>query len=124
VIEKTEEAANKTMGIVEKYTLSMDDLATHIRNIKEPAESLNYLKSFKNSLEDDLTEILTTQSFQDLTGQTIKKVIKLVGDIEEELVRLIATFGVKIDTGTRADLAQPEQVSQAGVDDLLKDFGF
>ncbi len=124
VIDKTEEAANKTMGIVEKYTLSMDDLASHIRNIKEPEESVNYLKSFKNSLEDDLTEILTTQSFQDLTGQTIKKVIKLVGDIEEELVRLIATFGVKIDQGVKADVPAPEQVSQSGVDDLLKDFGF
>ncbi|MCL4492181.1 MAG: protein phosphatase CheZ [Nitrospirae bacterium] len=124
VIDKTEEAANKTMGIVEKYTLSMDDLASHIRNIKEPEESVNYLKSFKNSLEDDLTEILTTQSFQDLTGQTIKKVIKLVGDIEEELVRLIATFGVKIEQGVKADVPAPEQVSQSGVDDLLKDFGF
>ena len=124
VIAKTEEAANKTMGIVERYTLSMDDLAAHIRNIREPEESLNYLKSFKNSLEDDLTEILTTQSFQDLTGQTIKKVIKLVGDIEEELVRLIATFGVKIEPGARTDVPAPEQVSQSGVDELLKDFGF
>lgn len=124
VIEKTEEAANKTMGIVEKYTLSIDDLAHHIRNIKEPEESVNYLKSFKNNLEDDLTEILTTQSFQDLTGQTIKKVITLVGDIEGELVKLITTFGVKIEQGAAPEVAEVEQVSQEGVDDLLKDFGF
>ncbi|MCL4458275.1 MAG: protein phosphatase CheZ [Nitrospirae bacterium] len=124
VIEKTEEAANKTMGIVEKYILGMDELASHIRNLKEPEESVNYLKQFKGGLEDDLTEILTTQSFQDLTGQTIKKVIKLVGDIEEELVKLIATFGVKIEHGAKAEAAAPEEVSQSGVDDLLKDFGF
>lgn len=124
VIEKTEEAANKTMGIVEKYTLSMDDLASHIRNIREPEESVNFLKNFKNSLEDDLTEILTTQSFQDLTGQTIKKVITLVGEIESELVKMITTFGVKIEQGTAAETAEPEQVSQQDVDDLLKDFGF
>ncbi|HAK87947.1 MAG TPA: hypothetical protein DHV16_01005 [Nitrospiraceae bacterium] len=124
VIEKTEEAANKTMGIVEKYILCMDELASHIRNVKEPEESVNYLKGFRSGLEDDLTEILTTQSFQDLTGQTIKKVIKLVGDIEEELVKLIATFGVKIEQGAKAEAAAPEEVSQSGVDDLLKDFGF
>lgn len=126
VIEKTEEAANKTMGIVEKYILSIDDLSTHIRNIKEPEESVNYLKNFKNNLEDDLTEILTTQSFQDLTGQTIKKVITLVGDIEGELVKLITTFGVKLEQGDGAEVevAASEEVSQAGVDDLLKDFGF
>lgn len=124
VIEKTEEAANKTMGVVEKYILGMDDLATHIRNLKEPEESVSYLKDFKNKLEDDLTEILTAQSFQDITGQTIKKVIKLVGDIEEELVRLIATFGVKIEEGKKVETMIPEKVSQEDVDDLLKEFGF
>ena len=124
VIDKTEEAANKTMGIVEKYIMGMDELSGHIRKLKEPEETIAYLKSFKNGLEDDLTEILTTQSFQDLTGQTIKKVISLVGDIEEELVQLISSFGVKIETGARAEIVQAEKVSQSGVDDLLKDFGF
>ncbi|MBZ0156358.1 MAG: protein phosphatase CheZ [Alphaproteobacteria bacterium] len=124
VIEKTEEAANKTMGIVEKYTLSMDDLASHIRNIKEPDASVSFLKNFKNSLEDDLTEILTTQSFQDLTGQTIKKVITLVGEIESELVKMITTFGVKIEQGAGSETMAAEKVSQEDVDDLLKDFGF
>ncbi|HMK61509.1 MAG TPA: protein phosphatase CheZ [Dissulfurispiraceae bacterium] len=124
VIEKTEEAANKTMGIVEKYILVMDDLSAHIRNVKEPPEAAEYLKKFKNELEDDFTEILTTQSFQDLTGQTLKKVITLVGDIEEELVGLIATFGVKSDQGDGVEPAKVESVSQEGVDDLLKEFGF
>jgi chemotaxis signal transduction protein/chemotaxis regulatin CheY-phosphate phosphatase CheZ len=124
VIERTEEAANKTMGIVEKYILTMDDLSTHVRNLKEPEDSVEYLKKFKNSLEDDLTEILTTQSFQDLTGQTLKKVITLVGDIERELVGLITAFGVKSEPGVPiADLVE-EKVSQEGVDDLLKEFGF
>ncbi|MFZ5997033.1 MAG: protein phosphatase CheZ [Nitrospirota bacterium] len=124
VIERTEDAANKTMGIVEKYILTMDDLANHIRNIKEPEDSVGYLKEFKKNLEDDLTEILTTQSFQDLTGQTIKKVITLVGDIEEELVKLIATFGVKIEPGVRSMTEAPEKVSQEDVNELLKEFGF
>lgn len=124
VISKTEDAANKTMGIVEKYLLSMDELSSHLRKLKEPEETVSYLKSFKNSLEDDLTEVLTTQSFQDLTGQTIKKVIKLVGELEEELVRLIASFGMKIETKSLQQEATQEKVSQSDVDDLLKDFGF
>lgn len=124
VIDKTEEAANKTMSVVEKYILVMDDLAAHIRKVEGPPETIAYLKDFKNTLEDDLTQILTTQSFQDLTGQTIKKVITLVGDIESELVRLITQFGVKFDSGTPSSEAAPERVSQEGVDDLLKEFGF
>jgi chemotaxis protein CheZ len=71
-----------------------------------------------------MTTILTTQSFQDLTGQTIKKVIQLVTDIETELVKLIATFGVKIEAGAAVPVAVVEKVNQADVDDLLKEFGF
>ncbi|MCX8167259.1 MAG: protein phosphatase CheZ, partial [Candidatus Micrarchaeota archaeon] len=123
VIDKTEEAANKTMGIVEKYILKMDDLANHIREIQGPESSVKYLKEFKNSLEDDLTEILTIQSFQDLTGQTIKKVIKLVGDLEIELVKLITNFGVKLDEKP-AIINESNKVSQDDIDNLLSEFGF
>lgn len=123
VIDKTEEAANKTMEIVEKNILKMDDVANHIRQIQGPSESIDFLKNFKNSLEDDLTEILTTQSFQDLTGQVLKKVITLVGDLEVELVRLITTFGLKIEEKEIAK-KEVEKVSQEDVDELLKEFGF
>lgn len=123
VIEKTEEAANKTMEIVEKYILIMDNLADHIRQLQGPEESVKFLKEFKNTLEDDLTEILTTQSFQDLTGQILKKVITLVGEIEVELVRLIKTFGLKIEE-KQTTQREIERVTQEEVDELLKEFGF
>jgi len=123
VIDKTEEAANKTMEIVERYILKMDDLANHIREIQGPESSVQFLRDFKNSLEDDLTEILTTQSFQDLTGQVLKKVIALVGDLEVELVRLITTFGLKFEEKEPVK-KEVEKVSQEDVDELLKEFGF
>jgi len=123
VIDKTEEAANKTMEIVEKYILKMDDIANHIREIQGPESSVQFLRDFKNSLEDDLTEILTTQSFQDLTGQVLKKVIALVGDLEVELVRLITTFGLKFEEKEPVK-KEVEKVSQEDVDELLKEFGF
>jgi chemotaxis signal transduction protein/chemotaxis regulatin CheY-phosphate phosphatase CheZ len=124
VIDKTEEAANKTMSVVEKYILRMDDLAAHIRKVQGPPETVAFLKEFKNGLEDDLTEILTTQSFQDLTGQTIKKVISLVHDLEEELVRLVSIYGLKIESGVKEPVMAAEKVSQTDVDNLLKDLGF
>lgn len=124
VIDKTEEAAVKTMGIVEKHLLEMDELSARIRKLDGPDDAVKYLRDFKNRLEDDLTEIITTQSFQDITGQTIKKVILLVEEIEKELVGMVAAFGVKIDAGPMAKEAVHEMVSQSDVDDLLKDFGF
>ncbi|HHW20794.1 MAG TPA: protein phosphatase CheZ [Thermodesulfovibrio thiophilus] len=123
VIDKTEEAAQRTLEIAEKYILQMDNFSNHLRQIQGPAESIEVLKNFKNSLEDDLTEIITTQSFQDLTGQVLKKVISLVGDLEVELIRLIKTFGLKIEEKEVVQ-KETEKVSQEDVDDLLKEFGF
>ena len=123
VIDKTEEAANKTMAFVEKYILTMDELSAHIREIKEPEETVSYLKNFRNRLEDDLTEVLTTQSFQDLTGQALKKVISLVGDVETELMALITSFGVKIEQSSCL-LPAAETVNQEAVDDMLTELGF
>jgi chemotaxis protein CheZ len=125
VIGKTEEAANLTMGIVDKYLNGMGRLNGAIRSLEGQEDALSYLQRFSRELEEDMTTVLTTQSFQDLTGQTIKKVIRLVGEIERELVSLIATFGVKMDESKAPEkAAEAERVSQSDVDDLLKEFGF
>ena len=125
VIKSTEEAANKTMGICEKYISSMDTLNGHISKVHKPADTAAYLKTFQTELDEDMTTILTTQGFQDLTGQTIKKVIDLVQNLEREMVELITTFGVKIESsGLPHDEVVSEKISQSDVDDLLKEFGF
>lgn len=122
VIQKTENAANRTMGIVEKYMSGLGELSGHLDRLKGPKASVEYLKSFSRSLGGDLTEILVAQEFQDLTGQTIRKVIGLVNSIEAELVRLIATFGVKLDRRQEDEIEG--KVTQNEVDDLLREFGF
>ncbi len=124
VIDKTKEAADNTMSIVEKYLMLMDDVSSNIRKLKEPEEAINFLKNFKDDLEEDLIKIITAQSFQDLTGQTLKKVIKLVGEIEEELVRVIKTFGIKMTTTAKPQEVISDRISQSEVDDLLKNLGF
>ncbi|MBI4848401.1 MAG: protein phosphatase CheZ [Nitrospirae bacterium] len=139
VIKKTEEAANKTMGIVERYFEESNDFSKHIGSIKGSDEAVNYLKSFKESLDNDMTMILTAQQFQDITGQTIKKVMDLVNNVEVELLRLITKFGMllktesdKVEVGVAADNGREqetveksaEKVSQSDVEGLLNDFGF
>jgi chemotaxis signal transduction protein/chemotaxis regulatin CheY-phosphate phosphatase CheZ len=124
VIEKTEDAANRTMGIVEKYIAGIGELSKHIEKLKGPKQSVGYLKSFSQSLSSDLTEILIAQEYQDITGQTIRKVIDLVNAMEVELVKLIATFGVKLDASPVEEKEIEEKVTQNDVDDLLKGFGF
>jgi len=125
VIAKTEDAANKVMGIVEKYLSEGDKLLSHIENIKGPQESISYLKSLQKSLNDDMTDILMAQEFQDITGQTIKKVIKLVNQIEKELLRLITTFGVTVEDKISSGVGETtDKLTQTDVETLLEDFGF
>jgi len=139
VIRKTEDAANKTMGIVERYFEESNDFAKHLGSIKGYEESVGYMRTFKDSLDNDMTMILTAQQFQDITGQTIKKVIDLVNNVEVELLRLITKFGMLIKTdsekvavgvgtrhnteGTTADKSA-EKISQSDVESLLNEFGF
>lgn len=138
VMDRTEEAANQTMSIVERYFDEADDFEKHMENVTGPEESINYLKTFKEAMDNDLTDILTAQQFQDITGQTIKKVIALVNTVEVELVGLISTHGMplKVDQSDEekpdtkkeeddwADAESHEKVSQSDVEALLGDFGF
>ncbi len=122
VIGKTEEAANKTMSIVEKHLTALDEIADHVQKIRSPKESAKYLKERQSALSKDLNEILLTQDFQDLTGQVIRRVIELVNSIEVELVGLITTFGIKAEEKVEKKVA--EKIGQDDIDSLLKEFGF
>jgi len=137
VINKTEEAANKTMGIVERYFEESIDFSKHVEEIKGHEESVNYLRSFKDSMDNDMTIILTAQQFQDITGQTIKKVIDLVNNVEVELLRLITKFGMLIKVNSdltvvgagqnktfENEVKSAEKVTQSDVEALLNDFDF
>jgi chemotaxis protein CheZ len=122
VIDKTEDAAHRTIGIAEKHIAGIEELSGHIDKLKGPKQSVGRLASFIQSLRGDLTEILISQDYQDITGQAIRRVIELVHSMEVDLVRLIATFGAKLDSTPVKKIK--EEVTQNEVDDLLKEFGF
>lgn len=138
VIRKTEDAANGTMAIIERYFDESDEFSRHIDNIRKNKKSAQYLMTFKEALDRDMTAILTYQQFQDIAGQTIKKVIDLVNNAEEELLKLITKFGIhgRQAGGSAAAQEQPfpgepprteqqsEKISQSDVEALLNDFGF
>lgn len=155
VISKTDEAANKTLEAVEesipicndlndqalklhatwqKFTnreLSADEFRQLSKDVNKFFLDIYALDKVKNYL----TEILLAQEYQDLTGQIIKKVITLVGEVEDNLVNLIKLTGepgsTKEESSTSLDgppvpgLAHKDTVSgQDEVDDLLSSLGF
>jgi len=114
VIQKTEEAANKTMDKVESCTDRSNTMAKDAEDLlvewkklydrqlepgdfrklcKKIEEHLVKNKNDADQLHGELNEVLMAQDYQDLTGQVIRQVITLVHDVEESMVHIIKMFG-------------------------------
>ena len=82
-------------------------------------------------------------SFQDLTGQRIKRIINLVSEMEEKIKGMVISFGIKLNEKEKnPDISQDELqrvvnekveelsgpqrqgqgLDQAGIDELLANF--
>ena len=110
VVEVTEQATQKVLGIIENsipLSLEISEGASGLHNrwlklsgVAGSPEMASSTKAFlagvgenASILHGHLTEILMAQEYQDITGQIIKKVIDLVQDVEDNLVRLIKLTG-------------------------------
>ena len=112
--------------------LSADEFRALSKDITVFFDNTNSLEKVKNHL----TAVLLAQEYQDLTGQIIKKVINLVGEVEDKLVALIQVTGApqitsednsksSLDGPPVPGIAHKDTVSgQDEVDDLLSSLGF
>jgi chemotaxis protein CheZ len=145
VFKSTEEAATKILDIIEKNMGIQERMAALLE--KEGAKVSNNgfveeLKAINREIQNDYVEIMTTLSFQDLTGQRIKKVVGFLSFIENEVLRLLISTGMKIkekaaypdkdaeqiisEAEARADITlkgPQDGTSQADIDKLLADLG-
>lgn len=117
IVEKTNEAAHKTMTGAEEAMAVVSDFTNHASTMKKRWEQFRNRELSKEefiTLSDDIdefmtsipsetakinqsmTEIMLAQDYQDLTGQMIKQVITMVTEVEEKLVRLVAISGAKL----------------------------
>lgn len=88
-----------------------------------------------NKTNEQLTEIMMAQDFQDLTGQVIRKVVDMVQGLETQLVQVLIDSipeerKVEVSSGLMngpvisADGRHDVVTSQTQVDDLLESLGF
>ena len=161
VIDMTDQAAHRTLNEVEESLPVCEQLESRskilhddwlrfksrdmdINEFKELARRLDSFFEVNTSdagkLRESLNNVLMAQDFQDLTSQIIKKVIKLVEEVESnlvEIIRLTGTDDAKSKTSVKKQdekLAGPvvpgvndggSTVSgQDDVDDLLSSLGF
>jgi len=128
VIKLTEDAANKTLEIVEVTLPCAEEMETRAGKLKEQwdrfqSRDMNVEEFRGLSKEIDeflawsaenaihvrsgLSDVMLAQGFQDLTGQIIRRVITTVQEVEENLVGLIKL------TGQSAGVDEPSALNEA-----------
>jgi chemotaxis protein CheZ len=114
VIELTQNAAEKTMDMVEEAAPISTNLSNEATALKQEWSRLRqremtpdefrelYVRvdtffstteTSTTKLNENLQNIILEQGFQDLTGQVLKRVISLVSEVEENLVSLVRFAG-------------------------------
>jgi chemotaxis protein CheZ len=149
IAQKTGEAAEKVLNLVDQAKAEHDHIATETRRIAEAIVAdpvkvvasgglMNFVCDVEAAtarIDQHLTDIMMAQDFHDLTGQVVAKVVKLATDIEDQLVKLLLqtappdqvhkveqTFlnGPVVNPEGRTDVV----TNQEQVDDLLASLGF
>ncbi len=160
IVSMTEDAAHRSMSIAEETVSMMLDFKTQTQQFSEQWQKFRNTEPSKQNLADlnvsldrfletvgnqsqdvcgKMTEIMLAQDYQDITGQIIRKVVIMVQDVEEKLLRLVTITGKELQTENSAEAdsgeiavgpqlpsASRDKVakSQEDVDDLLASLGF
>jgi len=159
VITMTEQAANTTLNAVESILPFAESLREQSNELsvqwqrfrqrempyeefkslaQDLAEYFDVSTAHLQTIQHSLTEVLMAQGFQDLTGQIIRRVIKLVQDLEHSLVELIRISGRRFKpSGESVPDVKPHALgpavpgvdqdtvqNQDDVDSLLSSLGF
>jgi chemotaxis protein CheZ len=159
----TEQAANKVLNTLDDGMPAQDQLSKQAKDMEGrwadlfagklsldqfkalAGDSRTFAQAVSEATEAEkarLLEIMMAQDFQDITGQLIKKVVKITQTVENELAQLLrdsAPADVKEKLAQKQAAAQePEKpaelmsgpsvptaaLDQDSVDDLLADLGF
>jgi chemotaxis protein CheZ len=160
VIETLETAANKLMDNLETMQERTDKIGNVFSQLKtgkitvsngnggsvnpETVDTISpiiqYMESEVEEYNTLVSDSFVQMSFQDLTGQRIKRIMQLVTQIEDRLRQMIVSFGIKLSQKEKnpdlsaeelqrvvdekvGELAGPQRegqgLDQSGIDDLL-----
>lgn len=110
VVRETESAAMDIMEIVEKQLEQTAATSIILKKLTEKFgenAGLQELAQNNDKLAQDLTNVLTALSFQDITGQRIKKVMIALEGLEKNVVELYLSSGLIMDAAAR----EPERAA-------------
>lgn len=142
IVKMSEQAANRTLAMVEAaiplLEVVRDEARATLPNVTEAQAKVLCTHAQENCEKtlEYLTEVLTAQAYQDLTGQVVSRLIALVQNMETHLLQLLlytATSGLgvgdeeaKTDSPFSGPAVSGQELArdQNDVDALLAQLGF
>lgn len=142
IFKTTEQATEEIMDLVEQDVEHQENVEKILSKGTELTEKdLQQLHQINQKVQEDLVQIMTKLSFQDLTGQRLKRVISALRKIEDIVLNLFISSGLSMkvreehpeksfeeikqeaEQKTKALKGPQADPSQGDVDDLLKQLG-
>ncbi|MDL2267066.1 protein phosphatase CheZ [Desulfovibrio sp. OttesenSCG-928-G15] len=122
IMQTTLEATDKIMTTVEGL-LDQQEEAKALLAKEEPLNKADHerLLALNTDLEGSLTNIITDLSFQDLTGQRLKKVVSAITSIRETVFDLYVSTGLMLKSQEEApekDIAEIAEESRRVVAEI------
>ncbi|MFW6147555.1 MAG: protein phosphatase CheZ [Thermodesulfobacteriota bacterium] len=110
IIESTEKAANKILDNLEGMQADLGELGQIVDSLKnglgggptndqiktDISAFLDRIKPHLDNSRSLISDSFIQMSFQDLTGQRIKRIITLVNEMEARIKHMIISFGIKL----------------------------
>jgi chemotaxis protein CheZ len=144
VVQMTEDAAHRTLDLVDEARAVADEIADvrrHLARLRDQAggapgeleASSLAVADAEARLREVLTALAQSQEYQDLSGQIIRRVITLVRNVESALLELLGAGGFQLrsalpitEPGALAGPALPgaQAADQDDADQLLAGLGF
>jgi chemotaxis protein CheZ len=130
VLDMSSQAAHRSLDFVDRMRPEADALSAnalavldHNTDASAPAAVLaRQAQVFANACAEGLNDMVLVQSWQDLAGQRVKKVVNFIGSVESSLLELVRLTGAL--AGREAPVEVAKVSSQDEVDRLLSEFGF
>ncbi|HUH30772.1 MAG TPA: protein phosphatase CheZ [Rhodanobacter sp.] len=129
VLEMSAQAANRSLDFAERMRPQADALSQNASEVLAWASGndaaavlARQALEFADASRAGLADMVLAQSWQDLTGQRIKKVAAFIGSVESSLLELVRLTGAL--AGSEAPARTAQVSSQEDADRLLSEFGF
>jgi chemotaxis protein CheZ len=130
VLDMSSKAAHRSLDFVDRIRPEAEALSNNANAVldfnssdTDPAAVLaRQAQVFASACCEGLNDMVLVQSWQDLAGQRVKKVVSFIESVESSLLELVRLTGAL--AGREAPVEVAKVNSQDEVDRLLSEFGF